>query len=119
MGYSVFGAGLALAGFFLVFPCLASTSFTAGGALDPGAVEEHRTLLLTAYGLMFVGFGCKAGLLPMQSWLTAAHPVAPALSLIHICQFHPGQLYYTDRRYHHCGHPRRAVLRPHPGPVPG
>ena len=78
MGYSVFGAGLALAGFFLVFPCLASTSFTAGGALDPGAVEEHRTLLLTAYGLMFVGFGCKAGLLPMQSWLTAAHPVAPA-----------------------------------------
>lgn len=78
MGYSVFGAGLALAGFFLVFPCLASTGFTAGGALDPGAVEEHRTLLLTAYGLMFVGFGCKAGLLPMQSWLTAAHPVAPA-----------------------------------------
>ena len=27
---------------------------------------------------MIVGFGAKAGMMPMQSWLPAAHPVAPA-----------------------------------------
>lgn len=78
MGYSVFGAGLALAGFFFLSFYLASPDFTAGGALDPGRAAEHRELLLWAYFLMFTGFGCKAGLIPMQSWLTAAHPVAPA-----------------------------------------
>ena len=35
-------------------------------------------MLLVVYCLMIVGFGAKAGMMPMQSWLPAAHPVAPA-----------------------------------------
>ena len=34
--------------------------------------------MLVVYCLMIVGFGAKAGMVPMQAWLPAAHPVAPA-----------------------------------------
>ncbi len=30
------------------------------------------------YGLLFVGFGIKAGLVPVHTWLPKAHPVAPS-----------------------------------------
>lgn len=30
------------------------------------------------YGLMFIGFGIKAGLVPLHIWLPKAHPVAPS-----------------------------------------
>lgn len=78
LGYSVFGAGMALAGFFFLFPCLANTDFTAGGALDPTLAAVHRPLLLIVFFLMIVGFGAKCGMMPLQAWLPAAHPVAPA-----------------------------------------
>ncbi len=32
----------------------------------------------TIFGLMLVGFGVKAGMVPLHIWLPAAHPVAPA-----------------------------------------
>lgn len=78
MGYSVFGAGVALAGFFFLAGYLTDQRFTPGGMLDPARAAEHGHLLLVVYLLMVVGFGAKAGLLPMQAWLTTAHPVAPA-----------------------------------------
>ena len=78
MGYSVFGAGMALAGYFFLYYYQVSSDFAAGGTLDLFRATEHRPLLLVAYFCMIVGFGCKAGMLPMQSWLTTAHPVAPA-----------------------------------------
>lgn len=78
LGYSVFGAGMALAGYFFVAYYLAAPDFVAGGAVDPVRAAEHRELLLVVYCLMIVGFGAKAGMMPMQSWLPAAHPVAPA-----------------------------------------
>lgn len=77
LGYSVFGAGLALLGFFFLAQYSSSTEFIPGGTLLASA-GENRSLLLIAYLLMFIGFGAKAGLLPLQSWLTTAHPVAPA-----------------------------------------
>lgn len=77
LGYSVFGAGMALAGYFFVSAHLTSPSFVAGGSLASSA-QSHQTLLLVVYCLMIVGFGAKAGLMPMQAWLPAAHPVAPA-----------------------------------------
>ncbi|MCI2057477.1 MAG: proton-conducting membrane transporter [Oscillibacter sp.] len=77
LGYSVFGAGMALAGFFFVWPHLAVSNFLAGGALLSSAAE-HRDELLFVWLVMIVGFGAKAGMMPMQSWLPSAHPVAPA-----------------------------------------
>ena len=75
VGYSVLGAALALLGFFFLAQYAETTAFVPGGvSLRPG----HAGALLTAYFLMVVGFGCKAGLLPLQAWLTTAHPVAPS-----------------------------------------
>ena len=78
LGYSVFGAGMALIGYFFVAYYLAAPDFAAGGVMDPARSAQHRELLLVAYCLMIVGFGAKAGMMPMQAWLPAAHPVAPA-----------------------------------------
>ena len=78
LGYSVFGAGMALAGYFFLSHFLTVQRFTGGGALNPRLAAEHRPLLLNVYFLMMVGFGAKAGMMPMQAWLPTAHPVAPA-----------------------------------------
>ena len=78
LGYSVFGAGMALAGYFFIAYYLTVPDFQPGGAIDLARAAEHRPMLLVVYCLMIVGFGAKAGMMPMQSWLPAAHPVAPA-----------------------------------------
>lgn len=78
LGFSVFGAGTALAGYFFLAYYMKSLDFCAGGALDPVRAAEHRELLLVVGFLMILGFGAKAGMLPMHSWLPSAHPVAPA-----------------------------------------
>ena len=78
LGYSVFGAGMALIGYFFVAYYLAAPDFAPGGVMDPARSAQHRELLLAAYCLMIVGFGAKAGMVPMQAWLPSAHPVAPA-----------------------------------------
>lgn len=78
LGYSVFGAGMALAGFFFLAHYAALPDFAAGGTLDPVLAAENRQLLLVVWLVMVVGFGAKAGMMPMQAWLPAAHPVAPA-----------------------------------------
>ena len=44
----------------------------------PLILSGDRDLLLTAAFLTSVGFGCKAGMVPLQMWLTEAHPVAPS-----------------------------------------
>ena len=78
LGFSVFGAGMALAGYFFVAYYLAVPDFTPGGAINMALAAKHRELLLAAYCMMIIGFGAKAGMMPMQSWLPSAHPVAPA-----------------------------------------
>jgi len=52
-----------------------------GGGFD---FDAMRTAQLTplwagvAFGLTFLGFGLKAGLVPFHAWLPEAHPVAPS-----------------------------------------
>ncbi|MEG1917141.1 MAG: proton-conducting transporter membrane subunit [Oscillospiraceae bacterium] len=78
MGYSVFGAATALGGYFFLSHFMGSPDFVPGGALDLAKAAGHEQLLLVVFFVMVIGFGCKAGLLPLQAWLTTAHPVAPA-----------------------------------------
>ncbi|MDD2954814.1 MAG: proton-conducting transporter membrane subunit [Oscillospiraceae bacterium] len=78
LGYSVFGAGLALLGFFFLSPSLKTMDFVPGGVLDPAKTAGREPLLLVVFLLIMVGFGCKAGMMPLQAWLPTAHPVAPA-----------------------------------------
>lgn len=75
LGFSVLGAALALLGFFFFASYAEGTAFVPGGVdIRPG----QEKLLIVAYFLTVLGFGCKAGLVPLQAWLTEAHPVAPS-----------------------------------------
>lgn len=75
LGYSTLGAAVALMGFFLLSGCMRSLEFTAGGIqILPG----KEALAVTSWFLIVIGFGCKAGMVPLQLWLTEAHPVAPS-----------------------------------------
>ena len=75
LGYSTLGAALALMGMFLLSGCAESLEFTAGGV---GFADGSGGSVLAAALLIMVGFGSKAGLVPLQMWLTEAHPVAPS-----------------------------------------
>lgn len=75
LGYSVFGACLALGGVFLLSR-FGVGQFTPGG--DALLLQMPRQGALVIYFLMMVGFGCKASLFPLHGWLPTAHPVAPA-----------------------------------------
>ena len=75
--YSIFGASLALLGFFLMNH-YGNIAFQAGGTLDMTKVAGHEGLLYIIFFLTIVGFSIKAGMFPFHGWLPSAHPVAPA-----------------------------------------
>lgn len=78
LGYSIFGAGLGLMGFFFLNTYCVTTDFVPGGTLDMAFVSGRENMLLIVFFLMSVGFGCKAGMFPLHAWLPTAHPVAPS-----------------------------------------
>ncbi len=77
LGYSLFGAALVLFGFFFAGKYCDTTDFIAGGSFNALGAEHMGVALLAAFCLL-LGFGCKAGMLPLHHWLPVAHPVAPA-----------------------------------------
>lgn len=76
--YSLAGAYMVLFGLYFVNRYANTLTFTPGGVLDSTLAEGREALLLLAAFLMLLGFGVKAGLFPMHSWLPTAHPAAPA-----------------------------------------
>ena len=67
------GTGCLIAGFLVMGASAGSVSFSAllSGGVAPGPL---RDLL---FALFFVGFGVKAGVIPLHVWLPEAHPAAP------------------------------------------
>ena len=78
LGYSMFGAGLGLMGFFFLNTYCVTTDFMPGGTLDMSFINGRENMMLAVFFLMSIGFGCKAGMFPLHAWLPTAHPVAPS-----------------------------------------
>ena len=87
------GTGCLMLGFLLLFQASGGYGFDGFHSLadrfsaafhdrnNPGFPDELRHLLLrrdAAFLLFLVGFGIKAGIVPLHIWLPAAHPVAPS-----------------------------------------
>ena len=75
--YSVGGAFLSLISIFYIYTKCSVSDFVAGGFLGEVPAGDKNMLLVFIF-LAIVGFGCKAGLFPLQDWLPTAHPVAPS-----------------------------------------
>ncbi len=75
--YSIFGASLGLIGAIYLYSLVPNPNFVAGGIPEIAAMLDRDGIILISF-LAIVGFGCKAGLYPLHSWLSAAHPAAPA-----------------------------------------
>ncbi|MBD5521835.1 MAG: proton-conducting membrane transporter [Lachnospiraceae bacterium] len=76
--YSMCGAYCALFGIYFLYKYCDTLTFKAGGTLNMTLVSGNETILLIAVFMMLIGFGAKAGMFPLHSWLTAAHPISPA-----------------------------------------
>lgn len=71
---------LALTGEVAILVALMLATFGAGGALGIEAVRAGLALPSAnpaAVPLLILGFGIKAGLMPLHVWLPVAHPAAP------------------------------------------
>lgn len=76
--YSMCGAYGGLFGIIFLYRYCDTLTFTAGGTLNLTAAQGHTGILLVTVFAMIVGFGAKAGMFPLHSWLPAAHPAAPS-----------------------------------------
>lgn len=76
--YSLCGAYMSLFGVYFIEKYGNTLTFSAGGVISAQAAAGHKEILLLTAFLMILGFGVKAGMFPLHSWLPAAHPAAPA-----------------------------------------
>jgi hydrogenase-4 component B len=67
------GTGCLVLGFLLLYQDAGSLNFAALDATELSTAKRNAVFLL-----FLVGFGVKAGLVPLHIWLPAAHPVAPS-----------------------------------------
>jgi hydrogenase-4 component F len=77
---TLMGAAIALLGFLLFYWGLrtsGSGAYTWAG-VTTAAQRISPALLQTAFLLVLVGFGAKAGLVPLHTWLPDAHSQAPS-----------------------------------------
>lgn len=75
--YSFAGAALALIGIFYFSFISEGAAFTAGGIARIAQYADKK-YMAGIYFIMILGFGCKAGMFPLNAWLTSAHPTAPS-----------------------------------------
>lgn len=82
--FSIGGAAFALMGMIFVMVYGYTCEFTLGGVFSYRAIRQHGDLLLWIYFFSFMGFGVKAAVWPMSSWLPQAGVApTPVTALLH------------------------------------
>ena len=82
--FSIGGAAFAMMGMIFVIVYGTSCEFTLGGVFTPESLLRHGDLLLWIYFFSFMGFGVKAAVFPMSSWLPQAGVApTPVTALLH------------------------------------
>ena len=83
LAYTMFGGGvLVLAGTALVYLIAGNVSFTAGGIEELANADPGLAML--AFFLLAIGFGVKAGIMPLHQWLPEAMVApTPVSGLLH------------------------------------
>lgn len=82
--YSLGGAAFALIGLIFIIVYGDSCEFVLGGVLNPAKIGGDGNLLLWIYLFAFLGFGVKAAIWPLSSWLPQAGVApTPVTALLH------------------------------------
>jgi len=83
LAYTMFGGGVfVLAGTALVYLIAGNVSFTAGGIEELATADPGLAML--AFFLLAIGFGVKAGIMPLHQWLPEAMVApTPVSGLLH------------------------------------
>ncbi len=82
--YSIGGAAFAFIGMIFVITYGITPDFAYGGVLDLVAIGNRENILLLVYVLAFMGFGVKAAIFPLSSWLPQAGVApTPVTALLH------------------------------------
>ena len=82
--YSIGGAAFALMGMIFLIIYGNTCEFTLGGVIRASVWRQHSGLLLWIYFFSFMGFGVKAAVFPLSSWLPQAGVApTPVTALLH------------------------------------
>ena len=82
--YSIGGAAFALMGMIFLIVYGDTCEFALGGVMRPEVLRQHGDLLLWIYFFSFMGFGVKAAVFPLSSWLPQAGVApTPVTALLH------------------------------------
>ena len=82
--YSIGGAAFAMIGMIFVIVYGNTCEFRMGGVFSPVARLRHGDMLLRIYFFSFMGFGVKAAVFPVSSWLPQAGVApTPVTALLH------------------------------------
>lgn len=84
MYYSLGGAAFAFISLIFIINYGTTNKFVYGGVLDMAKIGDKSNILLLIYVLAFFGFGVKAALCPLNSWLPSASVApTPVTALLH------------------------------------
>lgn len=78
------GAAFAFIGMIFILTYGSTSSFVAGGVLDPERIGGRTNMVLVVYVLCFCGFAVKTAIWPFSSWLPKAGVApTPVTALLH------------------------------------
>ncbi|MBO5373396.1 MAG: proton-conducting membrane transporter [Lachnospiraceae bacterium] len=101
--YSIGGAAFAFIGMIFIIIYGINPNFVLGGVFDPATVALGKDIFLLVYVMAFFGFGVKAAICPLNSWLPQAGVApTPVTALLHAVAVVKSGAFATMRLTYYC-----------------